>query len=141
MEGMVPDMRRVFGLLVLLAGLLLTPRASLAAERYLAFAALEKAEEVTAEVNLREPTGYQYPTGTLQLVVTGAPDTCTFQLLGRLRDAAAYDVLVEITGGDCVDGKMIHFESKAVDVIAGKLDAIDGGTDPTVQGLVKLVTR
>lgn len=106
---------------------------------YHAFEMLDTAATETAvhDVTLLEPM----PTGTVQLIVTGTPTSCTYQLLGRLRDGTGYDVLAEITGTECTNGRLVHFESKAVDVVRGRLDAIAGGTNPTVTGLLKMVTR
>jgi hypothetical protein len=106
---------------------------------YHAFEALDTADTETADHDI---VGLPpIPTATLQLIVTGAPDTCTYQLEGRLRDGTGWDVLAEVTGASCVDGKMVHFESKAVDVVRGRLAAISGGTAPEVTGLLKMVTR
>lgn len=128
------------GLVVITLDVLRNPPSVAAAlTHYHEFAALDTADTETAE---HEITGLPpIPTATLQLLVTGAPVSCTYQLEGRLRDGTGWDVLAEVTGSECIDGKMVHFESKAVDVVRGRLDALSGGTAPEVTGLLKMVTR
>jgi hypothetical protein len=113
--------------------------ASAALQHYFAFAPLDTEDTNTATHDIVQLP--PIPTATLQLVVTGAPTTCTYRLEGQLRDATGWDVLAEITGAECIDGKMVHFESKAVDVLRGRLHELTGGTSPEVTGLVKMVTR
>jgi hypothetical protein len=146
MEGtMREDRKLILGALVLalvvfgLERLYSPVPAAAALQHYFTFAPLDTEDTNTATHDIVQLP--PIPTATLQLVVTGEPTTCTYRLEGQLRDATGWDVLAEITGSECVDGKMVHFESKAVDVLRGRLHELTGGTTPEVTGLVKMVTR
>ena len=75
---------------------------------------------------------------TVQLNVTGAPTTCTYQVEGSLDNVTFFD----LSGAkSCTSSLMFHLDSKPVRYLRGNLTALSGGTSPSVQLIVKGVSR
>ncbi|MEE8608693.1 MAG: hypothetical protein V3S55_13890 [Nitrospiraceae bacterium] len=71
---------------------------------------------------------------TAQLVITGSPTGCAFQLEGSLNNSNWED----LSGSqDCTAITMFHVANKSVPYVRGNLTALSGGTSPTVQLLYK----
>ncbi|MCI0403455.1 MAG: hypothetical protein L0212_08030 [Acidobacteria bacterium] len=69
---------------------------------------------------------------TVQLTVTGAPATCTFELEGTLDDTAGATAFSLSGSIPCTSSTMFHVVNKPVNFIRGNLTALTGGVSPTV---------
>ena len=112
--------------------LLLTLATALIAGRaHLSTFAAQTAIGATASVDLSKLRVWP-DKATVQLNVTGAPTTCTYQVEGSLDNASWFDV----SGSQvCTSSLMFHLDAKPVAYVRGNLTALSGGTSPSVQML------